>query len=271
MAVASDSAMTSIDGETWSQSAGGGNWTNPNRSWTGIAYGNGKWVGVSYDNSKLTRSSDGVSWTAFGVSRNNFSGVVWGDPAADGVGIWVAVTEMGNAGEASGQTIMTSTDTVTWTARLAPSTDRWKNVSYGNGLFVAVSSGTTIATSPDGITWTAQTVPSTSLSDVSYGNGLWVAVGYSNRVLTSSDGITWTSRSLTQTNGWRSVVYGNGVWVAVAYDGTDRVMTSPDGITWTSQGTFDYVTWNDVFYGGGKLVAVGSYNSVTAIQLVMTG
>ncbi len=277
VAVASDSAMTSTDGETWSQSAGGGNWTNPNRAWSGIAYGNGNWVGVSYDNSKLTRSSDGTTWTAFGVSRNNFSGVAWGDPNNDGVGIWVAVTEMGNAGEASGKTIMTSTDTVTWTPQTTPNTNRWKNVSYGNGLFVAVADAGTasIATSTNGTDWTARTNPNYSggWSDVSYGNGVWVVVGSNSRVMTSTNGTTdWTLRTITQTNQWRSVVYGNGVWVAVANNGTDRVMTSSDnGTTWTSQGTFDYVSWNDVSYGGGKLVAVGSYNSVTGIQLVMTG
>jgi hypothetical protein len=265
VAVASDSAMTSTDGETWSQSAGGGNWTNPNRSWDGIAYGNGNWVGVSYDNSKLTRSSDGVSWTAFGVSRNNFSGVTWGDPAADGVGIWVATTEQGGEFQDS---ILTSTDRITWTVRMQPNRNRWKNVSYGNGLFVAVSDSSGVTTSTDGITWTGRTTPSGGWADVSYGNGLWVAVG-TGLLMTSPDGTTWTRRTITQTNTWRSVVYGNGVWVAVASSGYDRVMTSPDGITWTSQSTYDDYSWHDVVYADGKLVAVGYTSNTTGG--VMTG
>ena len=269
VAVGSDSAMTSTDGDNWTQSAGGGNWTNPNRAWDGIAYGAGNWVGVSYDNQKLTRSTDGINWTAFGVSRNNFSGVVWGDPAGDGVGIWVATTEQGGEFQDS---ILTSTDTTNWTPRMTPNRNRWKNVSYGNGLFVAVADAGTasIATSTDGITWTQQTsVGYGAWMDVSYGNGLWVVVGSNSKVMTSPDGITWTLRTITNSNTWRSVVYGDGVWVAVASSGYDKVMTSLDGITWTSQSTYDAYNWFDVVYANGKLVAVGYTSNTTGG--VMTG
>ncbi len=34
---------------------------------------------------------------------------------------------------------MTSPDGVTWTAQTAPESNHWESVTYGNGLFVAVS------------------------------------------------------------------------------------------------------------------------------------
>jgi len=88
-----------------------------------------------------------------------------------------------------------------------------------------------------GITWTAQTTPATTQTwrGIVYGNGVFVAVaasGTGNRVMTSPDGVTWTSRTTPVDNGWNDVTYANGLFVAVAGSGTDnRVMTSSDGIT----------------------------------------
>ncbi|MCB9814241.1 hypothetical protein H6784_02370 [Candidatus Nomurabacteria bacterium] len=69
---------------------------------------------------------------------------------------------------------MTSPDGITWTLRSAAGANQWRSVTYGNGLFVAVSNTGT------------------------------------NRVMTSPDGITWTARSATEANTWYSVTYGNG-------------------------------------------------------------
>jgi hypothetical protein len=88
---------------------------------------------------------------------------------------------------------------VTWTARAAAEANLWRGVTYGNGLFVAVSTTGT------------------------------------NRVMTSPDGVTWTPRAAAEANIWYDVTYGDGLFVAVAYDGTNRVMTSPDGVTWTAR------------------------------------
>ena len=79
----------------------------------------------------------------------------------------------------------------TWTAQTSAADNAWRSVTYGNGLFVAVSSsgtGNRVMTSPDGITWTARTAADNSWNSVTYGNGLFVAVsgsGTGNRVMTS--------------------------------------------------------------------------------------
>ena len=85
--------------------------------------------------------------------------------------------------------------------------------------------------SADGITWTSRTSASDNdWYAVTYGNGLFVAVsnsGTGNRVMTSPDGITWTSRTSAADKQWWSVTYGDGLFVAVSDTGTDNlVMTS---------------------------------------------
>ncbi len=154
------------------------------------------------------------------------------------------------------------------------SNNYWKSVTYGNGLFVALSwwesDGPRVMTSHDGITWaTGATLLSNSWQSVTYGNGLFVAVagsGTGNRVMTSTDGITWTIRTSAANNNWQSVTYGNGLFVAVAGSGTgNRVMTSPDGITWTLRSSAADNNWKSVTYGNGFFVAVaiiGIGNSV---------
>ena len=131
-----------------------------------------------------------------------------------------------------------------WTAASAAAANNWISVTYGNGLFVAVSNDGTnnrVMTSPDGITWTSRTSAADNFwQSVTYGNGLFVAVslfGTGNRVMTSPDGITWTGRTAAEDNIWPSVAYGKGRFVAVAGSGTNRVMYSGtdcgDGLAYT--------------------------------------
>ena len=53
---------------------------------------------------------------------------------------------------------------VNWTARTASEANQWQSITYGNGLFVAVSQNGTnrVMTSPDGVTWTARAAVSSS-------------------------------------------------------------------------------------------------------------
>ena len=159
---------------------------------------------------------------------------------------------------------------VTWTARSSavPYSVRWNDVTYGNGLFVAVAGtvGTNrVMTSPDGITWAPQSAAeNNNWYSVTYGDDLFVAVGTiaaaGTGVMTSPDGITWARRDhpLGQPNDWRSVTYGNDLFVAVSDSGTKRVMTSPDGITWTARDhpALASNNWYSVTYGNDLFVAV---------------
>jgi hypothetical protein len=86
-------------------------------------------------------------------------------------------------------------------------------------------------TSPNGITWTSRTsAADNEWRGITYGDGLFVAVsitGTGNRVMTSPDGITWTLGTSAADNSWASVIYGNGLFAAVSQTGVgNRVMTA---------------------------------------------
>ncbi len=149
-----------------------------------------------------------------------------------------------------------------WTARTLPSSSNWQSVTYGNGVFVAVSStaGMIAATSPDGITWTARTLPtSATWYSVTYGNGRFVATasGPTTAAATSPNGITWTTRTLPSSRNWISVAYGKGLFITIASSLT-YAATSPDGITWTARTLPSSSSWKAVGYGNGIFVAVAA-------------
>jgi len=143
------------------------------------------------------------------------------------------------------------------------------DITYGNGLFVAVGwpdvTDAYIITSPDGITWTERANPSSlDLLGITYGNGLFVAVGKNDTIdayiVTSTDGITWTKRANPKAVNLSGITYGNGLFVAVGWpDVTDAyIITSPDGITWTERANPKSEYLYGVTYGNGLFVAVGT-------------
>ena len=160
-------------------------------------------------------------------------------------------------------------DITVWTSHFSDGPGNgWKDIAYGNGVYVAVAqSGETerVMTSSDGITWTLRTPIDEVLPwhSIVFGAGLFVAVSLGNDVITSPDGITWTRRSLSSGLDWRSVTYGGGLFVAVASNGAvKQVMTSPDGIIWTSQTGSIIATWLGIAYGNGLFVAVSNSGKV---------
>ena len=234
-------------------------WTSPTGSKTGWAnfegavFGNGIYImggSGSSNSTSIWRSTNTTTWS--GVSG---VGADW-DEFAYGNGTFVAIafcqtallpTQNGSCGDTKLKRLMSSSDLgLTWTQRTIPNTNAWTSVTYGNGLFVAVSYPYTLGvaageakkivmTSPDGITWTSRTVPDAAAlqgwSDVTYGNGLFVAIsnyGGGDRVMTSPDGINWTLQKAAVNNDWRAITYGNGRFVAVSNSGTtgNRIMTS---------------------------------------------
>jgi len=230
--------MTSEDGVNWTLQ------TAPNQGWVGVTYGNGQFVAIC-GNGSMT-SPDGVTWTYHAWSGISCSarGITYGN------GLYIAVGE-------SDDRIVTSPDGINWTARTGGYNMQF--ATYGNGAYVAVGSSNQIQYSTDGISWAGVSPGgSNRWRSVTFGNGMFVAVSSysSNRVATSPDGITWTLRtSAVETNQWYGVTYGDGLFVAVAKEGTNRLMYSSDGITWTAVAVED-IKWRGITFGNGMFVAV---------------
>ncbi len=171
-----------------------------------------------------------LQWRFSGTTNNLHS-------AAYGGGTLVVVGE--------GGTILSSTDTVTWSKRQAGTTAGLYGVAFGNGVFVAVggTTNTEILTSPDGIVWTAQSAAEGSpLKAVAWGANTFVAVGEQGTILVSTNGRVWNQRSTGLSNTLDAVTVGTPyfnpasggggpLFVAVGEQGV--LLTSPDGFSWT--------------------------------------
>lgn len=213
-------------------------------------------LAVSENNLNLLKGEVNQSALKISDSNNTTSIEVFSNNNV-GVGVSEATDQLEVAG-------VISSKGLGWVLKNAASTNTWRSVAYGNGMFVAVAisgTGTRVMTSPDGFLWTTRTsAADNSWQCVCYGNGLFVAVsstGTGNRIMTSPDGITWTSRANPVDNEWYSVCYGNGIFVAVASSGTgNRVMISTDGVVWVSRTNPTDNAWNVVSYGNGLFVAL---------------
>jgi hypothetical protein len=139
--------MTSPDGINWTLRT-----TADAREWCSITYGNGLFVVISKDCEVIT-SSDGINWTNPSTPSNqtDWNSITYGN------GLFVAV---GNSLTGTyNKLVMTSSDGITWTMRVAASINNWSSVTYGNGLYVAVAksgNANRVMTSPNGINWTSQ-------------------------------------------------------------------------------------------------------------------
>ena len=141
----------------------------------------------------------------------------------------------------------------------------WRDIAYGNGVFVAVAQGR-VAYSENGIDWTEIDLQNSGMVcySVAFGNGKFVATGAGYKdYYYSEDGINWTKGKLPLQGTW-FVAYGNGRFVAVSYGGNgDTVLYSEDGVNWTSTPMTvesEYGSqWATVRFVNDRFIALGTY------------
>lgn len=201
-------------------------------------------VGTVTLNGKLEEGA----WTtrSSGITASNYFNSI-----AVGNNMFVAVGQ---------DSVVTSSDGVTWTKRYCAASNGLNGVCFGNNLFVAVgqpdnTSGVgEIATSSNGITWTSRySGASDWIPAVTWGNGLFVAVEWWMHV--SSDGITWTDKFTSSLKHCDGITYGNNLFIAVGMAGV--IYTSADGSTWTERTSGTGADLKSAVFGNGKFVAVG--------------
>jgi len=243
-------------GMTSDITAGVGGWTTSNTPITsGIdcAFGNGVWIMVG--KSKTARSADfGATWqtvTSTGGENMN-TNALNGSVATDGAGNWVIIVDDG-----SQYKVYKSTDNgATWSASLswgwlAAAQHAFKEVSYGNGVWILATSDNKIRTCTDaGLatnSWATAATLSGQPRDVQYGAfGIWMAVGTDKKCWVSADnGANWSEQSTlhhAQAPGVYAgvhavnVAYYDGSWIAVMDTATlNNVFKSDDnGFTWAA-------------------------------------
>jgi len=167
-----------------------------------------------------------------------------------------------------GGTILTSSDGLIWSGQELPTSPIVFKVTYGAGLFVAVSEKG-ILTSSNGAVWVIRDCNS-GLRDVTYGGGQFVAVGLAGSVMTSADGVTWVSQGSASTMLLSGVAYGGGKYVAAGFStmaAPGVILASANGIDWQIVNNPPFAVW-DVTYGGGRFVVVGQQRTIVSADVV---
>lgn len=225
------SAYSATGGTTWTSGSG-----LASANWTGLAYGAGTFVAISngstFSNVATSVISSSGSSATFDVT---ISGATYELAVnAGGTGyqvndtISVSGTNVGGASPANDITItVTGIDILngaiqtftlagtpaaialttsysldggtTWSSSTMPESADWSSITFGAGLFVAVSATSAAsAYSRDGITWLSGTIPLAGCTKVVYGQGVFLALtGSGTSAYSSEDGATWISRTVT--------------------------------------------------------------------------
>jgi len=147
-----------------------------------------------------------------------------------------------------------------WNTRSLPVTESWSDIAYGNGIFVITATGTdTVLYSSDGLTFTQATMPSSQdWIRVAYGQGKFIAIADTGACAYSTDGQTWTAGGTFSSGTYKSLVYGNNRFLAVTESGT-TLYSLDQAQNWTAGGTvsggFDV---KEVQYKQGIFFAIGN-------------
>jgi hypothetical protein len=154
--------------------------------------------------------------------------------------LFVGATDAGNS-------IVTSSDGITWTSRSVPvGSDPRYSVCWSSELNLFVMGGGSVTnryiiTSPNGITWTGRSTPAGF--DTCYGVcfspelSLFVATSQSSPyIIYSSNGTTWSSATVA--GPCSAVCWSPELQIFVA-QGSGTTYTSSDGITWNTGSALD--------------------------------
>ena len=139
-----------------------------------------------------------------------------------------------------------------------------KDLTWGEGQFVAVGRYGLIVTSPDGIAWTVRRTGRLhdTLTRVTWGNGLYISTGPRNTILSSHDGIAWRKHRVTIMSDKTifDVAWVGNQFVAVGTGGL--IITSQDGINWTRKTSDTKIRLVGIASGSGKIIVVGDSGTI---------
>jgi hypothetical protein len=216
------SLYSSNNGDTWTTVEQ--NSSISSGDYKALSYGNGLFAALRYSSNEYIYSLNGHQWNKSNLpSVNNWISTCYEE------GKFVSVAQNSNS------VIYTSLKNplINWQLGLLPSSSAWSSIAYGAGKFVVASSSTNVIYSEDGINWNTSTLPF-SVKNITYGNGVFVAVysiGAATQGLYSSDGINWNifTHTLPRASG---VVYGDGRFI-VTSGGGNQISYSDNLINWT--------------------------------------
>ena len=213
-----------------------------------------RFVVVGYYNQAYS-TNDGLSWTSVLVPLvpEYCEGVAFGN------GVYVAVVD---SVPGTRYTAYSTDNGFSWTPVVfVPSSPNygWKNVSFGNGVFVTVGGNVQGYSTDNGLTWTNVVSPLSGFwNGVAFGNGVFVMVGSFGKQARSIDnGLSWTNVASPLSGNWQGVAFGNGVFVMTGEN--CQAYSTNNGLSWTNVASPLSGSWQmwGVTYGNGVFVMVG--------------
>ena len=214
-----DTVINSVDGTNWSTSSPPG----LNYNWRHILYEDGKFV-VMTDSGEWSLSADGKIWSVVSEELDPYPGI---EEFRYLNGKWFVTGRDG---------FLRSSDSLVkledWDVHDIFDGEHIFDVTYGNGIYVAVGRPGAIYTSEDGVNWVSRESGTTNdLHSIAYGNGKFVIIGGVGTALTSTDGVTWTPDGQQgNPNSSGGLVFRDGQFITFSTLG--RVYISSDGVVW---------------------------------------
>jgi hypothetical protein len=139
------------------------------------------------------------------------------------------------------------------------------NVSGAARWVVLGSTGVTAYSVNGGTSWVAGgSLAAGTWSSITYGQGVWIAVSTGGTDTSySTNGVTWVAGgALPDSSTWISITYGKNKFVAVSSDGAiDPAYSVDKGVTWSKIGETGYPgsgTITNIRYGQGVFVVTTS-------------
>jgi hypothetical protein len=275
---ANTTAASSTDGITWTRATMPG----ATATWTALTRTSNRFIAIAGGGTASNRvvySTDGVTW----VAGTGLSSAKWTAVEFNGTDRLVAIAGYNAAGTAAAYSIDNG---ATWVANANLPSGTWKELAYGNGVFVTLdsaNSATRAAYSTDGVTWATATLPqTTNWYSIIFDGTKFIAINSSNtnytqRAAYSTDGINWylpggfkTGLGLNVTGStWSTVAY-NGTSYNVFPDTSHNVgQTSTDCVNWvayTNIGNQDIVpTWvGAASNSANQIIAITSDGRITS-------
>jgi flagellin len=246
--------MFSDDGSNWTRAT-----TNTGEVLNDVAYGDGTYVAIGQRGSIVTSVDNAETWNIQSSGLTNASDYFIESIEYHDSKFVALATNYGTGTDK----ILTSTDGITWDR--IDDYNNIRQITWGNGQFVAVGGGGTYS-STDGVNWTMTSDSGISLvGDVAYVGDKFIAVGNKNKALISDDGLNWKTVDVASDNNVNlyDIAY-NGKQLVVVGDsqtGADRakLYTSLDGENWDYIEVEDGNLLSGVTWGDGKFVSVGFY------------
>ena len=248
-----DKIYSSHDGTTWTE--------RPhdyiNDTIKDVAYGNGVFVAVGWAGT-LQISHDGITWISSDSIRKLMLTYETVYSIAYGQGIFVATNGGGTvltSPNGDVWTVRLVDENLIYAAYLNDMFIAWTS-NYGSGT-------TTIFTSPDGEIWTEIiSKPQFEIVELTFGNGVFTAVSRFGSVYTSPDLTKWTI-SVGMPGGAYSIAFGGGFFVAVGYKSINDsgfISTSTDGMNWKERNSGVTDWFQGVSYANRTFFVWGDYD-----------